>query len=71
MRAILHAKFSDHSAKLSCISDKVPSTSLSPQPRDSSVEEFAAAFTKARAAWQASRGRTRTVTCNASIARRR
>jgi hypothetical protein len=71
MRDILHAKFGDHRAKLSFASDKVPSTNLSPPPRDSSVEEFAAALTKARAAWRASRGRTRTTTCNAMIARRR
>jgi hypothetical protein len=68
MRAVLHAKFGDHLAKLPCASDRVPRTSPSPQLHDSSIEEFQAALTKARAAWRASRGPTRTATC-ASIAR--
>ena len=70
MRAILHAKFGDHLLKPSRASEELPCTS-SPQLRDSSVEEFEAALTKAQAAWRASRGRTRTATCNARIARHR
>ena len=71
MRAILHAKFGDQFGKHSCASDGVPSASPSPQLRNNSVEEFEAALTKARAAWRASRGPTRTATGNARIARRR
>lgn len=76
MRAILHAKFGDQlakhsSAEHSSACDKVPRASPGPQLRNSSVEEFEAALTKARAAWRASRGPTRTATCNARIARRR
>jgi hypothetical protein len=48
MRAILHAKFDAHVAKLSSTSDKVTGISPSPGLRDSSVEEFEAALTKAR-----------------------
>lgn len=70
MRAILHAKFSNHLAKLSPTSERAPRTSPSPQLRDSSVDEFEAALTKARAAWRASRGRTRTATCDARVVRR-
>ena len=66
MRTILHAKFGDELAK----PDKVPRTSPSPQLRNASVEEFEVALAKARAAWRASRGPTRTATRNARIARR-
>jgi len=52
MRAILHAKFDAHVAKLSSTSDKLTgSLGL----RDSSVEEFEAALTKARTSWRAER----------------
>jgi hypothetical protein len=68
MRAILHAKFGDQLAKHSCASDGVPSASPSPQLRNNSVEEFEAALTKARAAWRASRGPTRTATGNCRAA---
>lgn len=64
MRTILHAKFGDELAK----PDKVLRTSPSPQLRNSSVEDFEVALTKARAAWRASRGPTRTVTRSARIA---
>ena len=67
MRTILHAKFGDDLAKPVSASDKVPRT----QPHNSSVEEFEAALAKARAAWRASRGPSRTAICNARIARRR
>jgi hypothetical protein len=70
MRAILHAKFGDHIAKLSSTSDGAPLTSPTPQLRDSSVDEFEAAMTKAQAAWRASKGRTRTATCSARMVRR-
>jgi hypothetical protein len=70
MRAILHAKFGNQLAKHSRAPDKVAHTSPSPQLSDNPVEEFEAALTKARAAWRASRGRTRTATCNARVARR-
>jgi len=53
VRAILHAKFGAHVAKLSSASDKVTGVSPSPGVRDSSVEEFEAALTKARASWRA------------------
>jgi hypothetical protein len=62
MRAILHAKFGDQLAKLSPTSERALRTSPSPELHDSSVDEFEAALTKARAAWRASRGRTRTAT---------
>ena len=66
MRTILHAKFGDELlAKLSSASDKVPRTSPSHDLRNSSVEEFEVALTQARAAWQASRKPTRTVTRSA------
>jgi hypothetical protein len=48
MRAVLHAKFGDELAKPSSASDAVPRTSLS-QLRNSSIEEFEVALTKARA----------------------
>ena len=68
MRAILHAKFDAHAAKLSSTSDKVTgSLGL----RDSSVEEFEAALTKARASWRAEKGPTRTAIYSGRIARRR
>jgi len=52
MRAILHAKFDAHVAKLSSTSDKVTGgLGLC----DSSVEEFEAALTKARTSWRAER----------------
>jgi hypothetical protein len=70
MRAILHAKFGDELAKPLSASDEVPRTSLSPQLRNSSVEEFEVALTKARADWRASRGPTRIATRGARIVRR-
>ena len=70
MRAILHAKFGDHLAKPSSTSDRAPRTSPTPQLHASSVDEFAAAMTKAQAAWRASKGRTRTATCSARMVRR-
>jgi hypothetical protein len=71
MRAILHAKFDAHVAKLSSACDKVTRISTSPEPRDSSVEEFEAALTKARASWRAGRGPTRTVVYSGRIVRPR
>jgi hypothetical protein len=71
MRAILRAKFGAHVAKLSSASDKVTGISPSPGVRDSSVEEFEAALTKARASWRADRGPTRTAIYSGRIARRR
>lgn len=71
MRAILHTKFGDQLAKPSRAADEAHHASPSPQLRNNSVEEFEAALTKARAAWRASRGPTRTATGNARIARRR
>jgi hypothetical protein len=70
MRNILHAKFGEQLAKRSHTSDKVPRISPSPQPPSNSVEELEAALTKARDAWRASRGRTRTAICDLRIARR-
>jgi hypothetical protein len=70
MRAILHAKFGAQPAKPSRTFDTAPRTSPSPQLHDSSVDEFEAALTKARADWRASRGRTRTATCSARMVRR-
>ena len=55
MRTILHAKFNAHVVKLSSTSDKVTRVSPSPGLRDSSVEEFEAALTKARTSWRAER----------------
>jgi hypothetical protein len=71
MRAILHAKFGDRLAKHSSAADEVPRAASSSHPRDNSVGEFEAALTKARAAWRASRGPTRTATGNVRIPRRR
>jgi hypothetical protein len=65
MRAILHAKFGGRLAEPSSSCERAPRTNPSPQLHDSSVDEFEAALTKARAAWRASRGRTRTATCSA------
>jgi hypothetical protein len=77
MRAILHAKFGDHLAKLPHTSDRAPLTSPTPQLHASSVDEdassvdaFEEALTKAQAAWRASKGRTRTATCSARMVRR-
>lgn len=67
MRTILHAKFRDDPAEPVSATDKVPRTQL----HNSSAEEFKVALTKARAAWCASRGPTRTAICNARITRRR
>jgi hypothetical protein len=46
MRAVRHARFGDELAKPSFASDEVPRTSLSPQLRNSSVEEFEVAQRK-------------------------
>jgi hypothetical protein len=51
VRAILHAKFDAHIAKPSSASDKATRISTSPELRESPVEEFEAALTKARACW--------------------
>jgi hypothetical protein len=61
MRTILHAKFGDELPKRSAASDEIPRTRPTQQLRNS-VEEFEVALTKARAAWRASRGPTRTAT---------
>jgi hypothetical protein len=71
MRAILYAKFDAHVAKLSSASDKVTRISPSPGLRNSSVEEFEVALTKARASWRTDRGPTRTAVYRRHIARRR
>ena len=71
MRDILHANFGDQLAKHSSASDEGLRASPRLQLHDDSVEQFQAELTKARAAWRAQRGRTRTAICNASIARRR
>ena len=65
MRNILHAKFGEQRKQLPT-SDKVPRISPGPQL----PEELEAALTKARDAWRASRGRTRTAICKLRIARR-
>jgi hypothetical protein len=70
MRAILHAKFGDQIAKSSSTSDRAPRTSPGQQLHDSSVDEFEAALTKARAAWRAKRGPTRTATGSARMVQR-
>ena len=70
MRAILHAKFGGQLPELSPTSERAPRPSSSPQLRDSSVENFEAALTKARAAWRASRGPTRTATGRPRLVRR-
>jgi hypothetical protein len=68
MRTILHAKFGDELPKRSAASDEIPRTRPTQQLRNS-VEEFEVALTKARAAWRASRGPTRTATRSARIER--
>jgi hypothetical protein len=60
MRAILHARLGACVAKLSSASDKVTRISPNLELRDSSVEEFETALTKARASWREHRGSTRT-----------
>jgi hypothetical protein len=70
MRAVLHAKFGARVTKLST-SDKVTRIDPCPEPRDSSVEEFEAALTKARASWRAGRGPNRTAIYSGRIARAR
>jgi hypothetical protein len=70
MRAILHAKFGGKLPELSPASARASRTSPVSRPRDSSVEGFEAALTKARADWRASRGGTRTATCSARVVRR-
>jgi hypothetical protein len=52
MRAILCAKFSDDPATLSVRPDSVSPAQPDPQLRDISIDEFEAALTKARDAWQ-------------------
>jgi len=72
MRAILHAKFDDHLPKSPCTFEDLPCASIS-QLRDSSVEDFESAMTKAQAACVASKQRA-TPDCylqNAYIARHR
>jgi hypothetical protein len=69
MRNILHAKFGEQRKQLPT-SDKVPRISPGPQLPSNSVEELETALTKARDAWRASRGRTRTAICKLRIARR-
>ena len=70
MRNILHAKFGEQLAKQSRTSDKVPRITPGPRLPSNSVDELEAALTKARDAWRASRGRTRTAICNLRIAKR-
>jgi hypothetical protein len=69
MRAILHGRFGAHVAKLSPASDKVTRIGPNLELRDSSVEEFEAALTKARASWRADRAPTRTAIYSSRIAR--
>ena len=69
MRNILHARFGEQRKQLPT-SDTVPRISPSPQLPSNSVEELETALTKARDAWRASRGRTRTAICKLRIARR-
>lgn len=71
MRAILHANFGTQLAKPSNPSDRPPLVSPGPDLRDSPVDEFEASLLKARAAWRASRGPTRTATYHGRIARPR
>lgn len=54
-RTILHAKFADHPASISRLSDGVPLAQPKPELRDSSVGEFEAALIKARDAWRGRR----------------
>jgi len=74
MRAILHAKFSDHPARLSRRPDSVPLAQSNPELRDASVDEFEAVLTKARDTWlgrvPSSSGRT-TATYSSRVARHR
>lgn len=58
MRAILHAKFSDDPATLSVRPDSGSPAQPDPQLRDISIDEFEAALTKARDAWQGRRPRS-------------
>ena len=69
MRNILHARFGEQRKQLPT-SDKVPRISPGPQLPSNSVEELETALTKARDAWRASRGRTRTAICKLRIVRR-
>jgi len=71
MRAVLHAKFGAPVAKLPPTPDTVARIDPSPEPRESSVDEFEAALTKARASWRAGRGPTRTAIYPGRIARPR
>ena len=71
MRATLHANFGTQLAKPSHASDKVPVASPGPELGNSPVDEFEATLLKARAAWRASRGPTRTATYHGRIARPR
>jgi hypothetical protein len=71
MRAILHAKFDAHVAKLSSASHKITRVSTNPELHDSCVKDFEAALIKARASWQAGRGPTRTAIYNGRIVRPR
>ena len=67
MRNILRANFGERPKQFRTY-DKVPRISPGPQLPSNSVEELA--LTKARDAWRASRGRTRTAICNLRIAKR-
>jgi hypothetical protein len=69
MRNILHAKFGDRPKQFPTY-DEVPRISPGTQLPNNSVEELEAALTKARDAWRASRGRTRTAICKLRLARR-
>jgi len=69
MRNILHANFGGRPKQFRTY-DKVPRISPGPQLPNNSVEELEAALTKARDAWRASRGRTRTAICKLRIAKR-
>ena len=70
MRPILHANFGDRAAKPSSLSGEGSRANPPPQLPDDQAGAFQAELAKARAAWRASRGRTRTVICKSSIARR-
>ena len=67
MRNILRANFGERPKQFRTY-DKVPRISPGPQLPNNSVEELA--LTKARDAWRASRGRTRTAICKLRIAKR-
>jgi hypothetical protein len=71
MRAILHATFGAQLAKPSRRSNRGLPASPSPDLPDSPVDDFEATLLKARAAWRASRGPTRTATYHGRIARSR